>query len=140
MPSPKLTPEQQADLCVDALKKAKSAAKLAGKEMAWPEVHATLLPFFRKRPTDSGDSPFGVATKIPPKSEWVTAYSLSIGYPMDGEAFCDSYATKGWQVGKSRMKNWQCAVRNWKTNGYGQGGVALAGAVSAAPAKDYSRL
>lgn len=45
MPPTKLTPEQQADLCVDALKKAKVDARLAGKEMPWAEVHATLVPF-----------------------------------------------------------------------------------------------
>lgn len=135
----KLTPDQQADLCVDALKKAKTAAQFSGRKMPWAEVHATIVPFFRPRSSDDADSPFGSATKIPPRPDWVTAYSASIGYPMDGGRFCDSYEQKGWKVGKSRMKNWQAACRNWKTNGWGEGGVALAGAAPA-KAKDYSKL
>lgn len=83
-------------------------------------------------------SPFGDAESIPPTAEQVTAYSASIGYPMDGQAWCDSYKEKGWAVGKSgkKMKDWQAAVRNWKTNRYGQGGIALNGhAPKAAPAE-----
>ena len=53
---------------------------------------------------------------IPPTPEQVTVYSAEIGYPMDGQAWCDSYAQKGWMVGKNKMRDWQSAVRNWKTN------------------------
>ena len=67
---------------------------------------------------------FGDRKKIPPTPEQVTAYSASIGYPMDGQAWCDSYAAKGWLVGKAKMKDWQAAVRTWRSNGYGaRGGV-----------------
>ena len=55
---------------------------------------------------------------IPPTPEQVTAYSIEIGYPLDGQAWCDSYAQKGWTVGKVKMKDWQAAVRNWKANGW----------------------
>jgi hypothetical protein len=137
--SPKqLTPEQQADLCVEALKKAKVDARLSGREMPWSDVRESILGVLRTPKNDH--SPFGIATKIPPQPEWVTAYSASIGYPMNGEAWCDSYAAKGWQVGKARMKNWQCACRNWRTNDWGRGGIALAGATSAKAEKDYARL
>ena len=62
---------------------------------------------------------------IPPKPEEVEAYSASIGYPLNGAAWCDSYAQKGWMVGKSKMKDWKAAVRNWKTNGWKpNGGLA----------------
>lgn len=62
---------------------------------------------------------FGDRKKIPPTPEQVTAYSASIGYPLDGAEFCDSYAAKGWMVGRTKMKDWQSAVRNWKRNGWG---------------------
>ena len=55
---------------------------------------------------------------IPPSPEEVEAYSQEIGYPLNGEAWCNSYAQKGWMVGKSKMKDWKAAVRNWKTSGY----------------------
>lgn len=81
---------------------------------------------------------YGKRTTIPPEPEWVTAYSAEIGYPLNGEKWCDSYSVKGWKVGNARMKDWQAAVRNWKTNGYGQGTVALKGAAKAKPAEDYT--
>lgn len=140
MAASKLTPEQQADLCVEALKKAKTTAKVAGKDMTWPEVRATLLPYLRPRASDASDSPFGVATTIPPLPEWVTAYSASIGYPMDGQAWCDSYEQGGWKIKTKAMKNWQASVRTWKVNRYGQGGIALAGAKTQPAGKDYSKL
>lgn len=33
-----------------------------------------------------------------------------------GDQFCDFYASKGWMVGKNKMKDWQAAVRTWKRN------------------------
>lgn len=51
---------------------------------------------------------------VVPTAEQVTSYSQEIGYPMDGQAWCDSYAQKGWMIGKSKMKDWRAAVRNWK--------------------------
>lgn len=53
-----------------------------------------------------------------PTPEQIAEYSASIEYPLDGEAWCDSYEQKGWMVGKSRMKDWKAAVRNWKRNGW----------------------
>ncbi|MGB8296389.1 MAG: hypothetical protein WCG85_13260, partial [Polyangia bacterium] len=32
--------------------------------------------------------------------------------------WCDSYAQKGWTVGRNKMKDWHAAVRNWKANGW----------------------
>lgn len=73
---------------------------------------------------------------IPPLPEWVTAYSAEIGYPMDGEAWCDSYQQKGWIVGKVKMKDWKSAVRNWKRSRYGLGTVAISGGKTD---RDYSK-
>lgn len=55
---------------------------------------------------------------VPPTPEEVEAYSIEIGYPLNGQGWCDSYAQKGWMVGKSKMKDWKAAVRNWKTSRY----------------------
>jgi hypothetical protein len=59
-------------------------------------------------------SSMGSRDKIPPLPEWVAEYGKSIGFKIDGERFCDFYGQKGWLVGKTRMKDWQCAVRNWR--------------------------
>jgi hypothetical protein len=58
---------------------------------------------------------------VPPSADEVSKYSADIGYPLDGQAWCDSYAQKGWGVGRARMKDWRAAVRNWKANGWKTG-------------------
>lgn len=39
------------------------------------------------------------------------------------ESFIDFYQSKGWMVGKNKMKDWKAAVRNWlkRSNGNGSG-------------------
>ena len=51
---------------------------------------------------------------VPPSVEEAAAYFAERGAPA-GEAvrFCDFYAAKGWKVGRSPMKDWRAAVRNW---------------------------
>lgn len=50
----------------------------------------------------------------PPSPSEVSAYGSEIGYAVDGGRFCDFYASKGWIVGKSPMRDWRAAVRSWK--------------------------
>ncbi len=33
---------------------------------------------------------------------------------VDAEQFVDFYSSKGWMVGKNKMKDWKAAVRNWE--------------------------
>ena len=49
----------------------------------------------------------------PPTLEEITAYCQEKGYSVDAERFVDFYASKGWMIGKNRMKDWRAAVRNW---------------------------
>jgi hypothetical protein len=58
---------------------------------------------------------------VPPTADEVSKYAADIGYPLDGQAWCDSYAQKGWGVGRAKMKDWRAAVRNWKANGWKTG-------------------
>lgn len=48
-----------------------------------------------------------------PTEEEVQAYINEKGYCFDAAQFCDFYASKGWKVGSSPMKDWRAAVRNW---------------------------
>lgn len=75
---------------------------------------------------------------IPPKASEVTEYFLKIEYPISGEEFCDSYEQKGWMIGKNKMKNWQSACRNWKTNKWGN--VKHTFETATAASKDYSQF
>ncbi len=65
----------------------------------------------------SGDNNFSSPSGsrfIKPTPAEVEAYAGSIGYELDGGEFCDFYASKGWMVGKSPMRDWQASVRTWK--------------------------
>ena len=49
----------------------------------------------------------------PPTLENVIGYCREKGYSVDAERFIDFYSSKGWMIGKNRMKDWKAAVRNW---------------------------
>lgn len=59
----------------------------------------------------------------PPTLEEVKAYCAEKEYNIDAERFIDFYTSKGWFVGKNKMKDWQAAVRNWHKGGKGNGGA-----------------
>lgn len=139
MPDDKPLADVIADEATEAIaqKKTTMAARLQTMMMSdvRAEIHGVLvrrLPAVAtSRPDNDGTTPKqrnAVRKTIPPTPEQVTAYSALIGYPMNGQQWCDFYAAKGWMVGKTRMKDWQAAVRNWKTNGWGAGNIALTGA------------
>lgn len=51
----------------------------------------------------------------PPTPENVSEYCREMGYThVDADRFVDFYSAKGWMVGKSKMKDWKAAVRNWE--------------------------
>lgn len=51
----------------------------------------------------------------PPTPENVSGYCREMGYThVDANRFVDFYSAKGWMVGKTKMKDWKAAVRNWE--------------------------
>ena len=50
----------------------------------------------------------------PPNVEEVAAYCQERGNGVDASRFVDFYSSKGWMIGKTKMKDWQAAVRNWE--------------------------
>jgi len=38
------------------------------------------------------------------------------GNEINAEQFYDFYQSKGWMVGKTKMKDWKAAIRNWERN------------------------
>ena len=52
--------------------------------------------------------------KIPPKFEWVKAYCEQRNKGVDPEEWFAHYQSNGWKVGKTRMVDWQAAVRTWE--------------------------
>ena len=55
-------------------------------------------------------------TNIPPDLDSVRAYCQSRKNSVDPEQFVNYYETRGWMAGKSKMRNWQSAVRTWEKN------------------------
>ena len=53
---------------------------------------------------------------IPPTVDEVREYCYQRQNNIDPESFVDFYASKGWMVGKSKMKDWKAAVRTWERN------------------------
>lgn len=54
------------------------------------------------------------ATFVAPTVEQVKEYCLERGNEVDPNRFVDFYASKGWVVGKTKMKDWKAAVRGWE--------------------------
>ena len=49
-----------------------------------------------------------------PSAVEVCEYAKSIGFELNGQQFIDFYQSKGWLIGKNKMKDWRAAVRTWK--------------------------
>ena len=85
-------------------------------------------------PTDICGSKFQV-----PKPKEVDEYAQSINFKIDGSHFCDYYETRGWMMGKTKMKSWKAAVRTWRRNGNQNQQGRIVGGAAAIPGK-YDHL
>lgn len=73
---------------------------------AAPEIEPAKPPDKKKK---SGDERFKV-----PAVEEVAAYCAERRNNVDAQAWWDFYQSKGWMVGKNKMKDWKAAVRTWE--------------------------
>lgn len=62
----------------------------------------------------TADKPPRAARFTPPTVDEVRDYCQEHGNSVDPERFVDFYASKGWLVGKTKMKDWRAAVRSWE--------------------------
>ena len=69
---------------------------------------------------------------IPPTVEEVRDYCKERGNDIDAEEFVAFYESKGWMIGKNKMKNWKSAIITWENRRKQEGGTANAG-TNAAP-------
>jgi hypothetical protein len=51
----------------------------------------------------------------PPSIEQIKDYCMERMNTVDAERFFNFYESKGWMVGKNRMKDWKAAVRSWES-------------------------
>jgi hypothetical protein len=54
----------------------------------------------------------------PPSLDEVSAYCQERGNDVDPGKWTDHYQSKGWLVGKGKMKDWKAAVRTWEPDGF----------------------
>ena len=94
----------------------------SGAESAEVEEKESSIP----KPKAPAKKSTGSARFKPPTVEDVSAYvaeRVAKGKPrVDAETFVDFYESKGWMIGKSKMKSWQAAVRTWERSRKDQGG------------------
>src|SRR3990167_4782877 len=50
----------------------------------------------------------------PPSLDDVKSYCLKRENNVDAENFINFYESKGWLIGKNKMKDWQAAIRTWE--------------------------
>ncbi|MEL7603197.1 MAG: DUF6291 domain-containing protein [Bacillota bacterium] len=93
------TEPQKADTGTDT---DKDTGKDTDKESEIAEPPAASLARARTAPRFS-----------PPTVDEVRAYCAQTGSGVNPQRFVDFYASKGWMVGKSPMKDWKAAVRSW---------------------------
>ena len=53
---------------------------------------------------------------VPPTIEEVKDYCHERNNNIDPETFINFYESKGWYVGKNKMKDWKAAIRTWERN------------------------
>ena len=66
-----------------------------------------------------------------PTVDEIKSYCLERKNGVDAQHFYDFYESKGWMVGKNKMKDWKACVRTWERNNN------VCGANSVATAQDY---
>jgi hypothetical protein len=71
-----------------------------------------------KEDTVTGKLPVTKSKEIPPDFEDVESYCKEIEFDLDIQHWLDFYQSKGWLIGKNKMKDWKAAVRTWKRNNY----------------------
>lgn len=51
---------------------------------------------------------------IPPTIDEIKAYCDERNSSVDPESFYSFYESKGWMIGKNKMKNWKMAISTWE--------------------------
>ena len=53
-------------------------------------------------------------TFTPPSVDEVRSYCSERKNGIDAQTFIDFYSSKGWMIGKNKMKDWKAAIRTWE--------------------------
>lgn len=77
-----------------------------------PEIY---LASIEKSSIDKNNKDVGVKSTrfIPPTLDLVQSFITENNYTVDADRFINFYESKGWYVGKNKMKDWKAALRTW---------------------------
>ena len=110
-------PEYQEHNGQTAKKRAQTAKRVAnhkanvkGNDGVTPEALPDALPREEKRREEKKET----KRFTPPSVSDVKDYCETRSNTVDPESFHDFYESKGWMVGKNKMKDWKAAVRTWE--------------------------
>lgn len=68
------------------------------------------------------NTPKGVYARfVPPTLDEVKKYCAERNNTVDAEKWFDFYESKGWMIGKNKMKDWKSAVRTWERSSNSNG-------------------
>lgn len=89
-----------------------------GKKRSKDESHSSGHSSTSKNSKDELYSSVSSPTQIPPNPETVKSYFLQKqSTELEAEKFINHFQSNGWLVGgRTKMKNWQAAARNWILN------------------------
>ena len=73
---------------------------------------------------------------VPPTVAEVAEYCASRANGIDADEFVDFYTSKGWFVGKNKMRDWRAAVRTWEKSRRERAAPVSAPAYQRKPAGD----
>ena len=89
-------------------------AKNVSKTQHSTVQNSTVQYIEKKSIKEKTDKPSDTHRFVPPNIEEVAAYCKERNNGVDAERFVDFYASKGWYVGKNKMRDWRAAVRTWE--------------------------
>ena len=77
-----------------------------------PALHSATIEY-KESIREKENTPAKHRRFQPPSVAEVSDYCREHSLRMDAERFVDYYTANGWMAGRSRMRDWQAAARNW---------------------------
>ena len=74
------------------------------------------MPISKNQTSETQNTHTPKQSFVKPTLQDLKNYKLERNLKLDCEEFYDFYESKGWVVGKSPMKDWRSAMRNWDRN------------------------
>jgi hypothetical protein len=88
----------------------------------WSKNNAGAMQAHKQTVCSPSSSPSPIKNKkniireIPPKLEDVKSYCSERNNGINPEQFFDYYESRGWMIGKNKMKDFRAAIRTWERN------------------------